>query len=159
MDEVFFAYLAMAFYAISFVLIRVDNGVQRLVYYMSKSLNEAEVRYLPLKKAILAVVHARRKLPHYFQAHIVVVLTRLLHKSILRSADYIGRVAKWGTILGAFDIKYMPHTSVKGQVLTDLVVEFTEIPTEERGEEEDIDGKSIGVISVQEPLSWKVFVD
>ena len=53
----------------------------------------------------------------------------------------------------------MPHTSVKGQVLTDLVVEFTEIPTEERGEEEDIDGKSIGVISVQEPLSWKVYVD
>ena len=53
----------------------------------------------------------------------------------------------------------MPHTSVKGQVLTDLIVEFTEIPTEERGEEEDIDGKSIGVISVQEPLSWKVFVD
>ena len=93
-DKVLFAYLAVAFYAISFVLIRVDNGVQRLVYYMSKSLNEAEVRYLPLKKAILAVVHARRKLPHYFQAHIVVVLTQLLHKSILRSADYTGRVAK-----------------------------------------------------------------
>ena len=113
-DKVLFAYLAVAFYAISFVLIRVDNGVQRLVYYVSKSLNEAEVRYLPLKKAILAVVHARRKLPHYFQAHIVVVLTQLLHKSILRSADYIGRVAKWGTILGAFDIKYMPRTSIKG---------------------------------------------
>ena len=53
----------------------------------------------------------------------------------------------------------MPRTSVKGQVLTDLVAEFTEIPTEERGKEENTDGKSIGVISVQEPLSWKVFVD
>ena len=47
-DEVLFAYLAVAFYAISFVLIRVDNGIQRPVYYVSKSLNEAEVRYLPL---------------------------------------------------------------------------------------------------------------
>ena len=67
-DEVLFAYIVVALYAISFVLLRVDNGIQRPVYYMSKSLNEAEVRYLPLEKAILAVVHATRKLPHYFQA-------------------------------------------------------------------------------------------
>ena len=76
-DEVLFAYVAVALYAISFVLIRVDNGIQRPVYYVSKSLNEADVHYLPLEKAILAVVHATRKLPHYFQAHTVVVLTQL----------------------------------------------------------------------------------
>ena len=107
-DEVLFAYIAVAFYAISFVLIRVDSGIQRLVYYVSKSLNEANVHYLPLEKAILAVVHTTRKLPHYFQAHTVIVLTQLSLKSILRSVDYTGRVAKWDTILGAFDIKYMP---------------------------------------------------
>ena len=55
---------------------------------MSKSINEDEVCYLPLEKAILAMVHATRKLPHYFQAHTVVVLTQLPLKSILRSADY-----------------------------------------------------------------------
>ena len=76
-DEVLFAYVAVALYAISFVLIRVDNGIQRPVYYVSKSLNEADVHYLPLEKAILAVLHATRKLPHYFQAHTVVVLTQL----------------------------------------------------------------------------------
>ena len=95
------------------------------MYYVSKSLHKAEVRYLPLEKAILAVVFGTRKLPHYFQAHTVVVLTQLPLKIILRSADYMGRIAKWGTILGAFDIKYMPRTSVKGQVLADLVAEFT----------------------------------
>ena len=93
-DEVLFAYIAVAFYAISFVLIRVDSGIQRPVYYVSKSLNEAEVRYLPLEKVILAVVHATRKLPHYFQAHTVIILTQLPLKSIPRSADYTGRVAK-----------------------------------------------------------------
>ena len=93
-DEVLFSYLVVASHAISLVLIRVDDSVQRPVYYVSKSLNEAEVRYLPLEKAILAVVHATRKLPHYFQAHIVVVLTQLPLKSVLRSADYTGRVAK-----------------------------------------------------------------
>ncbi|XP_075654802.1 uncharacterized protein LOC142624969 [Castanea sativa] len=85
-DEILFAYIVVASHVISLVLVRVDNGVQRLVYYMSKSLHEAEIRYLPLKKAILAVVHTTR----------------------------------------AFDIKYMPRTSVKGQVLADLVAEFAE---------------------------------
>ena len=95
---------------------------------MSKSLYEAEVCYLPLEKAILAVMHATRKLPHYFQSHTVVVLTQLLLRSLFRSADYIGKIVKWGTILGAFDIKYMPRISVKGQVLTNLVAEFAETP-------------------------------
>ena len=115
-DEILFAYIAIALYAISLMLIRVDSGIQRLVYYVSKSLNEAEVRYLPLEKTILAIVHATRKLPHYFQVHTVVVLTQLPLKSVLRSADYIGRIAKWGTILGAFDINHMPRTSIKGQI-------------------------------------------
>ena len=93
---------------------------------MSKSQHEAEVRYLPLKKAILVVVHATQKLPHYFQAHTVVVLTQLPLKSVLRIADYTGKIAIWNTILGAFDIKYIPWTSIKVQVLADLVAEFAE---------------------------------
>ena len=93
-DEVLFAYIAAAPYAVSLVLTRVDNGVQWPVYYVNKSLHEAEVRYLPLEKAILAVVLGTRKLPHYFQAHTVVILPQLLLKTILRSADYTGRIAK-----------------------------------------------------------------
>ena len=48
-DEVLFAYIVVAPYAVSLVLIRVDNGIQRLVYYVNKSLHEAEVCYLPLE--------------------------------------------------------------------------------------------------------------
>ena len=119
---------------------------------MSKSLNEAEVRYLPLEKAILAVVHITRKLPHYFQAHTVVILTQLPLKSVLRSADYTGMIAKWGTILGVFDIKYMPRTSIKGQVLADLLAEFAECPEEMEGGSEKLDEELIGVASIQCPL-------
>ena len=54
----------------------------------------------------------------------------------------------------------MPRTSVKGQVLVDLVVEFAETPLEERLEEQNMDRKSVGVIFLQEePLSWKVYVN
>ena len=82
-DEVIFAYIAVAPYAVSLVLIRVYNGVQQPFYYVSKSLHEAEVRYLSLEKAILTVVLGTRKLPHYFQAHTVVILTQLPLKTIL----------------------------------------------------------------------------
>ena len=143
----------MAFHAVSLVLIRADGSIQRPVYYVSKSLHEAEVRYLSLEKPILAVVHATRKLLHYFQAHIVVVLTQLPLKALLRSTDYTRKIAKWGMILGTFDIKYMPRTSVKGQVLTDLVAEFVESPSEVEAKKRGLDGKSVGMISLQDPLS------
>ena len=93
-DKVLFSYIVVAPHNVSLVLIRVDNGVQRPVYYVSKSLHEAEIRYLPLEKAILAMVHGTRKLSHYFPAHIVIILTQLPLKAILRSADYTGRITK-----------------------------------------------------------------
>ena len=126
---------------------------------MSKSLHEAEVRYSPLEKAILVVVHASRKLPHYFQAYTVVVLTQLPLKSILWTADYTRRIALWNTILGAFDIKYMPRTSIKGQVLADLVAEFAEPPIDMVTEQRDVEGKLVGIISMPKPPCWKVYVD
>ena len=131
-NEVLFAYIAVASRAVSLVLVRVNSGVQRPVYYVSKSLHKAEVCYLRLEKTILAVARATRKLLHCFQSYTVVVLTQLPFRSLLRSADYKRRIAKWGTILGAFDIKYMPPTSIKGQVLADLVAEFAETPFEEK---------------------------
>ena len=57
MDEVLFAYIVVVPHIVSLVLIRVNSGIQQLVYYVSKSLHETEIRYLPLEKAILVVVH------------------------------------------------------------------------------------------------------
>ena len=155
-DEVLYVYIAVATHAVSLVLIREDNGLQRPVYYVSKSLHEVEIKYSPLEKAILAVVHASRKLPHYFQAHTVMVLTQLPLKSVLWTADYTGRIALWNTILGAFDIKYMPRTSIKGQVLADLVAEP---PIETLTIQHVNEGKHVDMASAPKPLCWKVYVD
>ena len=122
-------------------------------------MHEAEVRNLLLEKAILAVMLGTRKLPHYFQAYTVVVLSLLSLKTIFRSVDYTRRVAKWGTILGVFDIKFMPRTSIKGQVLADLVAKFTEPPIEELESAENIDEKLVGTISQYRLPAWEVYVD
>ena len=73
--EDLFMYLSVLKHAMSVVLLR-DRGVQQPVYYISKTQVDAETRYLPLEKLVLALVHTTRKLPHYFQAHTVYVLTK-----------------------------------------------------------------------------------
>ena len=53
----------------------------------------------------------------------------------------------------------MSCISIKGQVLVDLVAEFAETPLEEKVEKHNMDEKSVVAISLQEPLSWKVYVN
>ena len=89
----------------------------------------------------------------------MVIFTQLPLKTILRSADYTGRIAKWGTILGAFDIKYMSHTSIKGQVLVDLIAEFTEPEIEELPLDGNMDEKLVGTVSQYGLPTWEVYVD
>ena len=89
----------------------------------------------------------------------VIVLTQLPLRSVLRSADYTGRIAMWSALLGAFYIKYMFRSSVKGQVLADLVAEFAEPSVETVTQRKNIDGKLVGIISAREILRWKVYVD
>ena len=123
-EEDLFMYLSMFDRVVNVVLLR-DQGVQQPMYYISKTLVDAETRYLPLEKLVLALVHATRKLPHYFQVHTVYVLTEYPLQSLLRRFDFTGRIAKWGTRLGSFDIRYRPRSSMKGQVLADFVAEFS----------------------------------
>ena len=76
-EDDLFMYLSVSNHAISAVLLR-DQGVQHPIYYISKTLVDVKTRYLPLKKLVLALIHTMRKLPHYFQAHTIYVLTDIL---------------------------------------------------------------------------------
>ena len=43
----------------------------------------------------------------------------------------------------------MPHTFINGQVLADLVAKFAKPSLEENGERSNMDGKPVGMISLQ----------
>ena len=58
-------------------------------------------------------------------------------------------------IFKAFDIKYMLRTSIKGQVLADLVAEFTKALVEEHIQE----GKQVLATSLQGPSPWLLYVN
>ena len=91
--EDLFMYLSMSNHAVRVVLLR-DQGVQQPVYYINKTLVDVETRYLPLEKLVLTLVHATRKLPHYFQAHTVYILTEYPLQSLLKRSNFTGRIAK-----------------------------------------------------------------
>ena len=61
--------------------------------------------------------------------------------------------------MGVFDIKYMPRTTIKGQVLVDLVTEFTEPEIEELPPVGNMDEKLVGTISQYGLLTLEVYVD
>ena len=61
--------------------------------------------------------------------------------------------------LGAFDIKYMHGTMVKGQVLVDLVAEFTESPIMVEAEKQWFDGEKVSTVSLHGHPFWKLYVD
>ena len=73
---------------------------------------------------------------------------------MLRKSDYTGRIAKWATKLGAYDVKYLPHTAIKGQVLADFVVEFAEGACEEA-----ITAVSLMISSTTTAPVWRVYAD
>ena len=63
-SEDLFMYLSVSEHTVSAVFLK-DQGVQQPVYYVSKTLVDAEMRYLPLEKLVLVLIHATRRLPHY----------------------------------------------------------------------------------------------
>ena len=50
-----FMYLSVSDHAMSVMLLK-DQGVQQPVYYISKTLDDAKTRYLPLEKLVLALL-------------------------------------------------------------------------------------------------------
>ena len=95
------------------------------VYYVSKRLLDAELRYPELERLTLALIVSTKKLRHYFLAHSVIIFTNHLMKQVLRRPKASGRLVKWAVELTQFDIHYQPRTAIKGQALAYFIAEFT----------------------------------
>ena len=78
-----------------------------------------------MEKLILALVTTSRKLRPYFRAHTIAVPTEHPMKQILHKPEASGRLIKWAIELSEFDIKYKLRTAIKGQVLADVIMDFT----------------------------------
>ena len=129
-DETLFVYLEVSDTAVSVALFK-DNedGKQRHVFFVNKSLADAKTRYSHLGQAALALQIAAKKLRPYFQAHLIVVLTDLPLRSTIHKPDLLGRMACWAIELSEYGIQYKPRLSKNGQVLVDFIAELPQSET------------------------------
>ncbi|KAK3039603.1 hypothetical protein RJ639_029302 [Escallonia herrerae] len=140
-------YLSVTEVAISTVLIREEDGVQKPIYYVSKVLQDVETRYPKIDKIALALIISARRLRPYFQSHTIVVLTDQPLRKVLMSPEASGRLVNWSVELGEFDLQYKPRTAVKAQALADFIVECT-LPE---------DPPQLVISEVTDP--WNLYVD
>ena len=95
------------------------------MYYTSRALREAEGRYPLMEKLAFALITASRKLRHYFQAHVINVMTDHPLKKAMNKLEATGRLIQWAVELSEFDIQYQPRNTIKAQALADFIAKFT----------------------------------
>jgi hypothetical protein len=66
-------------------------------------------------------------LMHYFESHLICVVTSYGLKEIVRNCLAMGRIAKWAPELMGLDITYIPQMAIKSQAMVDFVVEWIEM--------------------------------
>lgn len=102
-----------------------EQGKERAIYYISRTLVSYEVNYTSIEKACLAVVFSSQKLRHYMLAHTIHLIAKIDPlKYLLGKAALTGRLAKWMMILSEFDIDYIECKAIKGQAIADQLANF-----------------------------------
>nr|XP_025625182.1 uncharacterized protein LOC112717332 [Arachis hypogaea] len=131
--EPLYLYLAITGEALAAVLVREEGRAQQPVYFVSRALQGAELRYNKLEKLVLALLTSSQRLKQYFQGHQVVVRTDQGIRQVLQKPDLARRMITWSIELSQYDIRYEPRQAIKAQVMADFLVEVTGDPTEETG--------------------------
>ncbi|XP_057775272.1 uncharacterized protein LOC130994251 [Salvia miltiorrhiza] len=103
-------------------------GMQKPVYFVSKIIQGAEIRYTAAEKTAYAIMITARKLRPYFLSHKIIVRTALPFQQILGRPDLAGRMVKWAIELGEYDVTFEPCTTIKAQALADFIQETTRWP-------------------------------
>jgi len=97
---------------------------KQAIYYLSKKFTPYEARYSLLQRTCYDLTWLAQKLRHYFCAYTTYLISRMdLLKYIFQKPMPTGKLAKWQILLNEFDIVYVTQKAVKGQALTDHLVE------------------------------------
>ena len=78
-----------------------------------------------MEKLAFALITASRKLRHYFQTHVINVMTDHPLKKAMNKLEAVGRLIQWSVELNEFDIRYQPRHAIKAQALAYFIAEFT----------------------------------
>jgi len=91
------------------------EGKERVIYYLSRRLVDAETRFSAIKKLCLCLYFSYIKLRHYlFSVECTIICKDDVVRYMLSRPIMSGRVGKWILELSEFDLRYESAKAVKG---------------------------------------------
>ncbi|XP_070020638.1 uncharacterized protein [Nicotiana sylvestris] len=133
-----------------------STGKENSLYYLNMMMKPNEMNYSPIKKLCLALVFSIQKLKHYFQAHVVHLVSRANPiKFVISKPVLSDRLARWYLQFQQFKIVYIPQKAIKGQALADFLANHHILDDWKLDDELPDEDKM--VIEVQPP--WKMYFD
>jgi hypothetical protein len=106
------------------ILTQETKGKEHVVAYQSRMLVDAETRYTFIEKLCLCLFYACIKCRCYLLSSYCIVSRQTdVIKYMLQNPIMSGRIGKWAYALIEYDLAYEPLKSMKGQVVTDFIVQ------------------------------------
>ncbi|RVW18547.1 Retrovirus-related Pol polyprotein from transposon 297 [Vitis vinifera] len=100
---------------------RREDGKPYVIYYASKTLNEAQRNYTTIEKELLAVVFALDKFRAYLVGSFIIVFTdHSALKYLLTKQDAKARLIRWILLLQEFDLQIIDKKGVENVVADHL---------------------------------------
>ena len=135
-------YLSADGMVIGSALIQEFEGKERVIYYLSRRLIDAETRYSAIEKLCLCLYFSCIKLRHYLlSAECTVVCKDDVVRYMLSMPIMSGRIGKWILALSEFDLRYESTKAVKGHIMADFVTQHC------------------GAVEALEIVPWTLFFD
>jgi ribonuclease HI len=108
--------------------------VEKEIKHKDKTVKRQFPVYSKMEKICYAVIISSRKLRHYFEAHIIKVLTNQPLNNNFGNKDSSGRINKWAMEQLEYVVNFKKHSAIKSQILADFVAEWDGAPLHDRGQ-------------------------
>ena len=98
------------------------EGVEHVVYYLSKKFLPYEEKYDLVEKTCLIMIWATKKLRHYFQSYKIQVVSKIdLLRYLFQVPALTGKISRWLVLLTEFDIEYITTKFIKGRAIAEFL--------------------------------------
>ena len=147
----YFLYIAVVETTIAMVLVQVEGGIEHLIYYLSRNLNDTEVKYSYIEKLSLVVVQNVQRFRHYILLRKTTIVSDFNPMTYILSRQLLGgKYSKWIVILQEFDLEFIKYKLKKSLVLAELLCDLPSNSTEITSEP-SIPDESLFLIGSSDP--------